>query len=121
MTEPNDLNWCRRKNIWDNPVFLVGGPTLLVILMVGAALWMGLQRPIPEDATPPNVEVAPVPIEVEPLSFEPLTVFLLLACAVGIWLLVVLVVVLTWIVWLRLPATNDTREQPDKIVKPPPM
>lgn len=122
MGKHDDWNWePQRRNVWDSKLLLVGSGTLLVLTLIGTALWFSLQRPIAENAPPPTVEVAPAPIEVQPLPFAPLPVFLLLACAVGIGLLVILVAVLVWLVWLRLPQADDTREQSGKAGKPPPI
>ena len=124
MGEHNDWDWePQRRNVWDSKLLLVGGGALAVLVLIGVALFFMLKRErrAVENAQPPTVEISPSPIEAQPLPFEPLPAFLLLACAVGIWLLVILVAVLVWLVWLRLPAADDTRGQPDKIGKPPPM
>jgi len=119
--EPQRNNaWGIKRNPWDSRLLLVGGGALLVLILTGMFLWIYLLRTGQEDAPPPTVENTPAPLEVDPSPFEPLPVFLLLACAVGIWLLVILVAILTWLVWLRLPTSDDTQGLSDKIGKPPP-
>jgi len=114
--EPQRSFW--QRDVWDSPLLLIGGGMLMLLILVGVTLFFLLKREhVAEPPPPPSVEVSPAPVDVRPVPFEP---FLLFACAVGIWLLVVLVAILVWLVWIRLPAREDTREPPSTSGKPPP-
>ena len=82
---------------WDSTLLYTGLGGLVLMLIVGVALWAQLTRPAVQ-----------VP-SMEPL--EAVIVFLLL-CAVGIWVLVLLVATLIWMIWQRIPSAKSDAADP---------
>jgi hypothetical protein len=119
MGEHYDWDWRLKRNVWDSPLLLVGGGALVLLILIGVYAFYILKREHVEEAPPappPAVEPSPSPIEAQYIRLAPF----LLVCVVGIWLLVVLVAILVFLVWTRLPERNDMRGQQSKNGKPPP-
>lgn len=104
----------RRKDVWDSKLMLLGGGALMLLMLIGITICCLLRRE-------PVEKIPAIPSEAQPFPIETLLVLLVLACAVGIWLLVILVAMLVWIVWRRLPHPDDTLDPPGKTGKPPPI
>jgi uncharacterized iron-regulated membrane protein len=89
----------RSSGDWDSIVMSVGSVGLAMLLMLGIVLWWSLTRPA---------------VQAPSTSVEPLTIVIVLLslCAVGIWVLVLLVAALIWMIWQRIPSAKSDAADP---------